>query len=70
MSNTLEKYNNLFEFQKIKLFHHKIDVNLEKDKTEILGYVFKIENSLADLRPDVAKKWNYEKKWSIKTRYV
>lgn len=44
-----------------KLFHHNIDVDLERDKAEIQNYVFKIENSLADLRPDVARKWNHEK---------
>ena len=48
-----------------KLFHHKIDVDLERDKNEIQGYVFKIENSLADLRPDIAKKWNYEKNGNL-----
>ena len=44
-----------------KIFHHNIDVNLERDKAEIQSYVFKVENSLAVLRPDVAQKWNYEK---------
>ena len=34
-------------------------------KNEIQGYVFKIENSLADLRPDIAKKWNYEKNGNL-----
>ena len=52
---------NIPRVKQLKLFHHKIDVDLTRDKAEIQNYVFKVENSLADLRPDVAKKWNYEK---------
>ena len=51
----------IFAQKPFKLFHHKIDVNLERDKAAIQNYVFKIENSLADLRSDVAERWNYEK---------
>ena len=36
-------------------------INIEKDKNEILNYLSKIDNSLADMRPDIASKWNYEK---------
>ena len=38
-----------------------LEINIEKDKNEILKYLSKIENSLAKMRPDVAAKWNYEK---------
>ena len=38
-----------------------LEVNIEKDKNEILHYLSKIDNSLAKMRPDVAAKWNYEK---------
>ena len=51
----------IFTQKPFKLFRHKIDVNLERDKAAIQNYVFKIENSLADLRPEVAERWNYAK---------
>ena len=35
-----------------------LEVNIEKDKNEILHYLSKIDNSLADKRPDVAAKWH------------
>ena len=44
----------------------KIDVDLNRDKYEIFKYVYKIENSLAEKRPDVAEKWNYEKNGYLK----
>ena len=40
-------------------------VDISKDKNEILNYLNKIENSLADMRPDVAEKWNYEKNGNL-----
>ncbi len=56
----------VFKYKPFKLFHHDVDVNLERDKQEILNYLSKIENSLYDLRPDVAAKWNYEKNGNLK----
>ena len=43
----------------------KIDINISRDKLEIQNYLYKIENSLADERPDVAQKWNYEKNGNL-----
>lgn len=40
-------------------------INIEKDKNEILQYLSKMDNSLADIRPDVAAKWNYEKNGNL-----
>ena len=37
------------------------DIDILRDKNEIQTYLNKIDNSLADIRPDVAAKWNYEK---------
>lgn len=39
----------------------RADVNLNRDKYEILRYVYRIDNSLADKRPDVAAKWNFKR---------
>ena len=41
------------------------EINIENDKNEILNYLSKIDNSLTDIRPDVAKKWNYEKNGNL-----
>ena len=41
------------------------EVNIEKNKNEILNYLSKVENSLAEKRPDVAAKWNYEKNGNL-----
>ena len=56
LTSLLEKLNPL----------EKIDIDLKRDKYKILKYVYKIDNSLADKRPDVAKKWNYEKNGYLK----
>lgn len=50
-----------YKTKPFKLFRHNINVDLQRDKADIQNYVFRIENSLARSRPDVAKKWNYEK---------
>lgn len=38
-----------------------VNINIAQDKNEIQEYLSNIDNSLADVRPDVALKWNYEK---------
>ncbi len=43
----------------------KIDIDISRDKLEIQNYLYKIEHSLADERPDVAAKWNYEKNGNL-----
>lgn len=44
----------------------KIDINIARDKAEIQKYLSKMENSLKELRPDVASKWNYEKNGNLR----
>jgi rubrerythrin len=47
-------------------FHcNKVDVNIPRDRAEIQNYVFQIENSFTDIRPDVAKKWNFDRNGSL-----
>ena len=65
ISTSPQGTDSVFKYKPFKLFHHGIDVNLERDKLEILNYLSKIENSLSDLRPDVAAKWNYEKNGNL-----
>ena len=42
-----------------------LDINIQRDKYKIQSYLSSIKNSLQDLRPDVAKKWNYDKNGSL-----
>jgi hypothetical protein len=41
------------------------DIDIKRDKNEILKYLSKLDKSLADLRPDVAAKWNYERNGNL-----
>lgn len=41
-------------------------VDIEKDKNEIECYLNEIQNSLADLKPDLIEEWNYEKNGRLK----
>lgn len=46
--------------------HSSVIVNIEKDKKDIQSYLTSIENSLANLRPDIAKEWDYDKNAPLK----
>lgn len=46
--------------------HSDIKVDLERDANEIREYLGIIPNSLAELRPDLVKDWNYEKNGNLK----
>ena len=41
------------------------EVDIAKDKIKIQDYLNKIDNSLAEIRPDVAVKWNYKKNGNL-----
>lgn len=41
--------------------HSSVDVNIERDRLEILSYLTDINNSLSNIRPDLAEQWDYEK---------
>lgn len=42
-----------------------IDINIARDKYDILDYLSSIKNSLANERPDVVAKWNLEKNGTL-----
>lgn len=55
-------YNSiLWMRKKSQYFHSEIKANLQKDRADILSYLSNIKNSLAEVRPDVAKNWDYSK---------
>jgi len=39
-------------------FHSRVDINLERDEAEIRSYMTKIERSLAEEHPSIAKEWH------------
>ncbi len=57
--------------EKYKL-HFDLDVNIEKDYSQILEYYISNEkkNNLMKIRPDLAKEWDYEKNGKIKPEFV
>ena len=46
-------------------FHSTIRANLKRDRTYILNYLNEIKNSLQNIRPDIAKFWDYSKNGSL-----
>ena len=48
-------------------FHHSsVIVDIKKDRKEIQSYLSCIDNSLANLRPDIAKEWDKDKNYPLK----
>ena len=45
--------------------HSAITVDLERDRADILNYLNEIKNSLADLRPDVVRCWDFSKNGNL-----
>ena len=42
-------------------FHSDVDINITRDRGEILNYLNRIDNSLEETRPDVVKMWDWSK---------
>ena len=53
--------------KRINDIHSRVHVNLKGDENKIREeYLTPIANSLAELRPDLVKDWNYEKNGNLK----
>jgi rubrerythrin len=48
------------------IFYNKVDINIERDKSEIYSYLSNIENSIAKEFPNLIKEWNYVKNGNLK----
>jgi hypothetical protein len=57
--DSIDASSNMWTRTDPRHIHSQIDVNIERDRPQILGYLTSIDNSLAILRPDVASKWDY-----------
>lgn len=59
--DSIDASSNMWTRTDPRHIHSQIDVNIERDRPQILGYLTSIDNFLAILRPDVASKWDYVK---------
>lgn len=59
--DSIDASSNMWTRTDPRHIHSQIDVNIERDRPQILGYLTSIDNSLAILHPDVASKWDYVK---------
>lgn len=63
--DSIDRNANMWTRKNPHQYHSTVDVNLERDRPEILQYLTAIPNSLAELRPDVVIKWDYNKNGSL-----
>ena len=59
--NSIDRNSNMWTRKNPYSYHSAITVDLRRDRTDILGYLSEIKNSLADIRPDVVKCWDFSK---------
>ena len=59
--DSIDASSNMWTRTDPRHIHSQIDVNIKRDRPQILGYLTSIDNSLAILHPDVASKWDYVK---------
>lgn len=62
---SIDSRENMWYRKKMDSYPRFIEVNLEKDEKAIREYMLPTNNSLKDLRPDIAKEWNYEKNHNL-----
>lgn len=56
----LDPKSNMWTRRNIFQVHSTVQVDIEKDISEIQKYLLKVDNNLAEKRPDVLDKWDYE----------
>lgn len=59
--DSIDQNSNMWTRKNPLFFHSAVSANLERDRAEILTYLSEIKNSLAVIRPDVIKCWDYSK---------
>lgn len=59
--DSIDRNSNMWTRKNPYYFHSAITVDLERDRTDILSYLNEIKNSLANLRPDVVRYWDFTK---------
>lgn len=59
--DSIDRNSNMWTRRNPLCFHSAVRANLERDRADILSYLSEIKDSLAQIRPDVAKCWNHSK---------
>ncbi|MBQ3946307.1 MAG: zinc-ribbon domain-containing protein [Alphaproteobacteria bacterium] len=62
----MDPVSNMWTRIRLNDCHSKVHVNIKRDENAIREYLSPIANSLAELRPDLVKDWNYEKNGNLK----
>ena len=63
--DSIDRNSNMWTRKNPYYFHSAITVDLERDRVDILNYLNEIKNSLADLRPDVVRCWDFSKNGNL-----
>ena len=63
--NSIDRNSNMWTRKNPYHLHSAVTVDLERDRADILDYLNEIKNSLADLRPDVVRCWDFSKNGNL-----
>lgn len=67
MLDRMDPFSNMWTRKRINDVHSRVHVNINGDENKIREeYLMPIANSLAELRPDLVKDWNYERNGNLK----
>lgn len=63
--DSIDRNSNMWTRKNPYYLHSAVTVDLERDRADILNYLNEIKNSLADLRPDVVRCWDFSKNGNL-----
>mgnify|MGYP005793690513 FL=1 len=63
--DSIDRNSNMWTRKNPLYFHSAIRANLERDRADILSYLSEVKDSLAEIRPDVVKCWDYSKNGNL-----
>lgn len=59
--DAIDRNSNIWTRKNPSYFHSAVRADLERDRADILSYLSEVKDSLAEIRPDVVKCWDYSK---------
>lgn len=63
--DAIDRNSNMWTRKNPSCFHSAVRANLERDRADILSYLSEVKDSLAEIRPDVVKCWDYSKNGNL-----
>lgn len=63
--DAIDRNSNMWTRKNPLCFHSAVRANLERDRADILSYLSEVKDSLAEIRPDVVKCWDYSKNGNL-----